>query len=60
MFIITTIAAITITISNFFFEVVQNYCIYKNGTKVNSTVDAHAHFIHIFNDKRYSEHYRTE
>lgn len=30
-------------------KVVQNYCIYKNGTRVNSTVYAHAHFIHIFN-----------
>ena len=41
-------------------ESLQNYCIYKNGAEVNSTVDALARFIHVFSDKRYSEHYRTE
>lgn len=39
-----------------FLEVVQNYHIYKNGTKVNSTVSAHTYFIHILNNKRYSNY----
>lgn len=33
------------------YKVVQNYCTYKNGTKVNSAVNAYAYFIYILQEE---------